>query len=119
MFISLGRLVGESKFSAKDVDRLNQAHPIIAALCQQHFRNRAARIGPSVDRDDVMRRLGGGLTQRELDVVSFILRGHSSKSIARRLDLSVETIKVHRKNTYRKLGISSQSALFALFLQAN
>jgi DNA-binding CsgD family transcriptional regulator len=45
------------------------------------------------------------------------LRGNSSKAIAKRLSISQETVKVHRRNLYAKLGVSSQSELFSLFLQ--
>ncbi|KXK67489.1 LuxR family transcriptional regulator [Pseudomonas monteilii] len=47
-----------------------------------------------------------------------MLSGCSSKEIARKLEISVETVKVHRKHMYSKLGIKSQSELFSLFLQA-
>lgn len=58
------------------------------------------------------------LTGRELEVVRLMLAGHSSKEVARKLAISAETVKVHRKHLYSKLGIKSQSELFALFLQA-
>ena len=57
------------------------------------------------------------LTDRERDVVQLIVRGHSSKSAARVLDIAPGTVQEHRKNAYRKLEISSQSELFALFLR--
>ncbi|MBT6825500.1 MAG: helix-turn-helix transcriptional regulator, partial [Rhodospirillales bacterium] len=50
------------------------------------------------------------------EVVSLILRGYSSISIGSMLDISVSTVKVHRKNIYAKLHISSQAELFSLFL---
>ena len=56
------------------------------------------------------------LTTKEREVVRFMLLGHSSKSIAHRLDIAVGTVKNHRKSIYRKLAIRSQSALFARFL---
>lgn len=56
------------------------------------------------------------LSQREKQVVQFILQGHSSKSIARLLELSPDTVKVHRKRLYKKLGVSSQGELFCTFL---
>ena len=40
------------------------------------------------------------------------------QEIARKLAISAETVKVHRKHMYGKLGIKSQSELFGLFLQA-
>ena len=45
-----------------------------------------------------------------------ILRGHSSLSIALRLGLSPQTVKVFRKQLYRRCAISSQAELFALML---
>jgi DNA-binding CsgD family transcriptional regulator len=38
--------------------------------------------------------------------------------VARKLAISAETVKVHRKHIYAKLGIKSQSELFSLFLKA-
>jgi DNA-binding CsgD family transcriptional regulator len=53
-----------------------------------------------------------GLTKREAEITAFILQGHSSLSISLILNISTETVKVHRKNIYRKLRISSQAELF-------
>ena len=43
-----------------------------------------------------------------------ILRGHSTVSIALRLGISPQTVKVLRRQLYRKCAISSQAELFAL-----
>ena len=56
------------------------------------------------------------LTGREMQVVQLILVGHTSTSISLQLDVSVSTIKSHRRNIYGKLEISSQAELFSLFL---
>lgn len=58
------------------------------------------------------------LTDRECEVARLILQGHSTKSMAVKLKLSIETIKVHRRNLYPKLDISSQPELFSLFLES-
>ena len=56
------------------------------------------------------------LTERECEVVRLILKGHSSKSVARVLDISPGTASVHRTNIYRKLEVNSQGDLFARFI---
>jgi DNA-binding CsgD family transcriptional regulator len=58
----------------------------------------------------------GVLTRREREVVRMVLRGHSSNSIGRQFHITTGTVKIHRKNIYAKLGISSQSELFSLFI---
>lgn len=57
------------------------------------------------------------LSSRELEITRLLLSGFSSKGIAQRLGISAETVKVHRKHLYAKLGINSQSELFSLFLK--
>jgi len=56
------------------------------------------------------------LTRRELEIVTLILKGHSNLSLAAVLSLSPNTVKVHRRQIYSKLAISSQAELFRLFL---
>ena len=56
------------------------------------------------------------LTRREREVVRLVLRGHSSNSIGRQFKITTGTVKIHRKNIYAKLGISSQSELFSHFI---
>jgi len=54
------------------------------------------------------------LTPRESTIGELILKGHSSLSISLLLGISVETVRVHRRNLYRKLDVASQAQLFAL-----
>ncbi|ERL53308.1 helix-turn-helix transcriptional regulator [Halomonas huangheensis] len=58
-----------------------------------------------------------GLTDREREVSQLMLGGSSTKEIARRLDISVETVRAHKKHLYAKLSINSQAELFARFWQ--
>jgi len=55
-------------------------------------------------------------TPRETEIVSLVLLGHSNASIGTILGISSETVKVHRRNLYAKIGISSQSELYQLFI---
>ncbi len=56
------------------------------------------------------------LTVREREIAHLILRGHSVKSTAKVLQISPETVRMHRKNLYTKLAINSQAELFSLFI---
>ena len=58
----------------------------------------------------------GGLTERELEVLGLLARGHQTKQIARHLEISPKTVvDRHIQNGYRKMGVSSRAAatLFA------
>lgn len=54
------------------------------------------------------------LTQREAQVCQGILLGKKGELIADDLGVSVTTVATYRQRAYRKLGISSKGALFAL-----
>jgi LuxR family maltose regulon positive regulatory protein len=49
------------------------------------------------------------LTEREREVLGLLLQGASNREIARRLVLSVNTVKRHVYNLYGKLGVQSRS----------
>ncbi|AHI25854.1 helix-turn-helix transcriptional regulator [Komagataeibacter swingsii] len=67
------------------------------------------------DVEAVLERLGRPrLTAREMDVMVLMQAGHATKSIARSMRISPHTIKVHRRNIYEKLGVSTQAEVFAL-----
>jgi DNA-binding NarL/FixJ family response regulator len=52
-----------------------------------------------------------GLTQRELEVLQMIVDGKSNKEIAVALDLSANTVAVHRANIMNALGIHKTAEL--------
>ncbi len=54
---------------------------------------------------------GGGLTPRELEILSHIVAGKSNKEIAADLSLSVNTVAVHRANIMETLGIHKTAEL--------
>ena len=43
--------------------------------------------------------------------MTLILSGEDNKSIARKLGISVNTVKVHASNIFRKLGVQNRFAL--------
>ncbi|WP_256267297.1 helix-turn-helix transcriptional regulator [Janthinobacterium sp. HH107] len=57
-----------------------------------------------------------GLSRREHEVMVLIIQGRTSKEIARLLGLSVLTVRKHRENLLRRLGLHSTAQLIALAL---
>jgi DNA-binding NarL/FixJ family response regulator len=53
----------------------------------------------------------GALTARELEILQHIVAGKSNKEIASDLDLSVNTVSVHRANIMDRLGIHKTAEL--------
>ncbi len=51
------------------------------------------------------------LTSRELEILQHIVSGKSNKEIASELDLSVNTVSVHRANIMDRLGIHKTAEL--------
>jgi len=54
------------------------------------------------------------LTNREKEIVALVQNGFSSKQIAHRLHISIETVKTHRKRMLQKNGLNSISQLVFL-----
>jgi len=59
-----------------------------------------------------------GLTQRELEVLQMIVDGKSNKEIATVLDLSANTVAVHRANIMNTLGIHKTAELVVYAIRA-
>jgi two-component system response regulator NreC len=51
------------------------------------------------------------LTERELEVLRLIARGHTNRETAERLFISVRTVENHRARIQRKLGLAGRSHL--------
>jgi DNA-binding NarL/FixJ family response regulator len=57
------------------------------------------------------------LSPRELDVLRLICEGHSNRTIATKLSLSVNTIAVHRANIMNALGVHKTAELIVYAIQ--
>jgi len=60
------------------------------------------------------RRFVQRLTEREQEIVLLVAEGLSNKEIARRINLTEGTIKIHLHNIYDKLEVPNRTALTAL-----
>ena len=59
------------------------------------------------------------LTSREIDVLMQVERGMQNKEIAEKLYISVNTVKRHLENMYRKFNVSSRTKLISKFYYLN
>ena len=122
--ISLGRLGLNHRFNRTQLSILTDIAPIIESICNLQWSNNENHAAEPISQlpgqlDSALKYFGTAyLTDRETQVVRLFLHGHSTKSIAERLGISPETVKLHRKNSYAKLDVSSQAELFYLFIDS-
>ena len=58
-----------------------------------------------------------GLSQREEEILQHLSKGYSTKEIADRLSVSVNTVRTHLQHIYEKLHVRSRTEAVAKFLQ--
>jgi two-component system, NarL family, nitrate/nitrite response regulator NarL len=91
-----------------------QARDILNAI---HLASRGLHVLPRTVADFAPEPLGPELlTPREADVLEHLQAGRSNAEIALALSVSVETVRTHRRNIYRKLGVRTRRELASLTL---
>ncbi len=74
---------------------------------------------PQIEQRSVLKgERNAALTQRELEVLQMIVDGKSNKEIATVLDLSANTVAVHRANIMNSLGIHKTAELVVYAIRA-
>ena len=118
ILVSLGNR-GAAPVKTSQLANLQTVMPILSSLCHKQQSAAAGEITFSAPLDRAFRNFGRDhLSARECEVIQLILKGHSNKSIAQLLNISLDTVKVYNKRFHTKLEISSQAELFSLFLEA-
>jgi DNA-binding NarL/FixJ family response regulator len=78
---------------------------------------RAVDTAARLQRDEFWPGARHGLTQRESEILSFVVAGLSNRGIAGKLVIGDETVKSHLRSIYRKLGVSDRTAAVATALR--
>ncbi|MDM9624229.1 LuxR C-terminal-related transcriptional regulator [Rhizobium sp. S96] len=131
--LSLMRREKTGAFPAAETALLKQVEPLVAKMARHYWSGLAARFDAQLNAGQQRGKKRGAkatalqpadavwqdlnLTARETAIVDLVLQGHSSESIGLKLNISTGTVKVHRRNVYRKLGISSQTQLLSIYLK--
>lgn len=122
--LSVGRIIGKKSFERAELNRLNELTPLVMSIVKHHsmlLPNEGESLQTSLrsQLESALSSFGmSRLTPREGEIINWVLHGHTSKAISSGLDITVETVKLHRKNAYRKLEVANQSELFWTFIEA-
>lgn len=96
-YILKGNLDG---LEAHMIDAQNGGAPLTGSIATRVLKLFAERKQPAEEHIDF-------LTEREKEVLQLLSKGHSYKMIASDLFLSIDTIRVHIRKIYQKLGVNS------------
>ncbi len=114
------------RFRKAELERLKLVEALVHAAMRTIWQRSAASTRRQEPGGSLHQRLTrcfenfgeGLLTERERQITQLLLRGHSTKSVARELGIAPGTVMVHKRNLFAKLGITSQYELFSLFIDA-
>ncbi len=93
---------------SKPVEDLMQAIENVGILNKSYFGDGEH---PMINPSEVI------LTQRENQIAAMIARSFTNKEIAKELQVSVNTVEVHRSNLMRKLGVHDAAAITRYAIQ--
>ena len=72
------------------------------------------RIRYELDQQEALQERMNGLTPREQDVLTLIVKGRSNKQVAFELEISPRTVEIHRARVMEKTGADSVASLVRL-----
>lgn len=123
LHVCLGRDSNSNRrFTTRDLAKAHLIAPLVSALTSRHWHYQmseddhyegdvTAKLIEAVKNSHQV-----SLSPRQAEVALLVLQGHSSVSIGLELGVSFQTVKVFRKQLYKKCQISSQAELFNLML---
>lgn len=127
VMVVLSLMRADRVFSSRELRALDAFRPVVDACLRQHWASLPERMAPprrasdSPPKNRIERSFQafaeGQLTPREREIVEYTLKGHSAEAMGRILGIAPGTVRIHRRNIYAKLRISSQGELFSKFIQ--
>ncbi len=121
--VSLGRdITSKQRYTSKELATARENAPIVCEFIKRHWNDLNSTgkfdetrvVNALILKTDQKHQIK--LSYRQAQVALMILRGHSSVSMGLQLNISPQTIKVFRKQLYKKCKVSSQAQLFHLLM---
>ncbi len=125
--IGISRSTWNPDFSAEEVNKLRAMEPVVRTSFLSYWEAiKGLDTSDQTSTSDLHQQIASAvenfgtsvLTARECQIAQLILRGHSSKSTAEKLDITAATVNTHRHKIYEKLDVTSQAELFSVFIDA-
>lgn len=80
-----------------------------------HMRDFYRRRTETESSGEMLFRKKYGLTQRELEIIDLLFYGNTYKGVANELFISLNTVRTHMRNIYRKTGVDNMGALLQMY----
>ncbi len=109
-----GLVKGANGFIYNDCAESELIQAIDGILNNQVITPHGFRIHPDLNDINTNKsspKLDFNITSREKEILVLITKGYNNRSIAQHLFISEQTVAVHRKNLFRKLGVKNTMAL--------
>ncbi|AZC37768.1 MULTISPECIES: helix-turn-helix transcriptional regulator [Pseudomonas] len=117
LVLSIGRRGGVAH--EDELATLSSVYPLIECLLKNFWKQRSVKQDAHLMPHSIETRLARFgeelLTVREREITRWMLQGKCTKEIARLLEISAQTVKVHRRNIYAKLGVNTELQLCSRF----
>lgn len=109
--ISLMRSREHGDFTDEEMSVFEEVNQHLCNRFRLAFPNGVNRLMMDASVDPIAAKFS--LTSREWEITCFLMQGYSRSSIAEKLCISVNTLKKHISNIYRKMNVSSTRQFFA------
>ena len=94
------------------IARIRRGHVYLANVLWQHPGQPPSAVPPAPDPTS-------DLTARQRQVVTWLMKGHSNKQIARDLEIGVGTVKIHLAAIFRALGARNRTEAVMIAARLN
>lgn len=111
--ITLYRTIGKENFQYDDIFLLDMLKDHLSFRLDQEYSKSKSNDKLNVEEASVQ----FDLTKRETTILRCLIQGKTNEQISEELMISVNTIKKHILNLYRKLGIKNRVQLFKMILE--